>query len=153
MSCSSSCDFRPFIPRFDKSSLKRGLCRRRGMNGQSWNSQNHQVARQICPTTALLQVQESMNRIVKQFYQSNIFVNQMLSMWKLLSTQIKYWASQICIFLHLFIVTTSIVQNVEKKNEIHLTIFIRILFLSLSKLIQLELLMIHFSLYQDLGLF
>lgn len=71
---SSSCDFPQFIPRFDKSSLKRGLCRRGGMNGQSWNWPNRQV-----------QVQESTNRIVKHFQQSNIFVNQMLSMWKLLS--------------------------------------------------------------------
>ena len=122
---SSFSDCTQFIPHFDKSSLKRGLCcQPGGVNGQSWNCPNHQVA-QIWHTAGS-------RKHELNFHQSNIFVNQMLSMRKLLSTshsdidQILGVPMQICIFLHLFIVTTSIVQNVEHNKKWYTSQYSRI---------------------------
>ena len=68
--------------RFDKSSLKRGLCRGGCLNGQSWNWPNHQVARQICPTIAGPRKHEQNCQIfssIKYFSQSNAFNVKLVS--------------------------------------------------------------------------
>jgi len=79
-----SCDFTQFIPRFDKSSLKRGtlLVRRHEWTimklAKSSSGPNMAHCRFKRARTEFLSI--------KYVCQSDIFGNQMLSMWKLLST-------------------------------------------------------------------
>ena len=79
-----SCDFPQFIPRFDKSSLKRGtlLVRRHEWTimklAKSSSGPNMAHCRFKRARTEFLSI--------KYVCQSDIFGNQMLSMWKLLST-------------------------------------------------------------------